>query len=108
MELLQQWRGVEREPGKYGSEYAALAHQAYPAPDTAVVLSLQPIDTNSHRVSKLLHSFAWIRPSTTAADRNAHLATDSPRPMLAPLVRRIPKPGTLGTQSLPLRIAKLE
>lgn len=62
IEFPQQWDEVEKEPGKYESEFATMANQVYPALDTAIVLSLNPIDTNSLRVPKHLQDLAWDHP----------------------------------------------
>ncbi len=62
IELPQQWDEVETEPKKFKSEFAAMANQVYPALDTSIVLSLNPIDTNLLRVPAHLQDFAWDSP----------------------------------------------
>ena len=67
IELPQQWDEVETSPGRYESEFAAMANQVYPALDTAIVLSLNPIDTNSLRVPDHLKDYAWDSPERISA-----------------------------------------
>ncbi|TWU55001.1 hypothetical protein Poly51_37500 [Rubripirellula tenax] len=59
IELPQQWDEIETAPGTYASEFATIANQVYPALDTAIVLSLNPIDTNALRVPKHLRESTW-------------------------------------------------
>lgn len=62
VELPQQWDEVETAKGNFASEFAATANQVYPPTGTAIVLSLNPIDTSSSRVPKHLERFAWDSP----------------------------------------------
>lgn len=62
IELPQQWDEVETAPGKYESEFAAMANEVYPALDTAIVLSLNPIDTNALRIPEHLKDTRWDSP----------------------------------------------
>ena len=54
IELPQQWDEIETAPGNYESEFVSMANQVYPALDTAIVLSLNPIDTNALRIPEHL------------------------------------------------------
>jgi len=62
IELPQQWDEIETAPGKYESEFAAMANEVYPALDTAIVLSLNPVDTNTLRIPKHLQDTRWDSP----------------------------------------------
>ncbi|MBB3204924.1 hypothetical protein FHS27_000691 [Rhodopirellula rubra] len=62
IELPQQWDEVETAPAKYESEFAAMANEVYPAIDTAIVLSLNPIDTNTLRIPEHLQDTRWDSP----------------------------------------------
>ena len=62
VELPQQWDEVETSEGVFSSEFAAIADEVYPALDTEVVLSLNPIDTTARRVPKHFDGFAWDDP----------------------------------------------
>lgn len=54
VELAQQWDEVELSPGSLKSPFLKIANELYPAFDTALVLSINPIDTSSLRVPKHL------------------------------------------------------
>lgn len=57
IELPQQWDEVETTSENYESPFAAMANEVYPKLDTALVISMNPIDTGTHRVPEhLLHS----------------------------------------------------
>ncbi|WP_146460514.1 hypothetical protein [Rubripirellula tenax] len=59
IELPQQWDEIETSPGKYESEFVSLANRVYPALDTAIVLSLNPIDTNALRIPEHQRDSPW-------------------------------------------------
>ena len=59
VELAQQWDEIETANGEYNSPFASIANKVYPPLDTAVVLSMNPIDTMANRVPKHLESFDW-------------------------------------------------
>jgi hypothetical protein len=54
VELAQQWDEVELSPGKFKSPFLKIANEFYPASNTSVVLSINPIDTSNLRVPKYL------------------------------------------------------
>ncbi|MGB7328132.1 MAG: hypothetical protein WBD31_24870 [Rubripirellula sp.] len=59
IELPQQWDEIEATPATYTSEFVSMANQVYPALDTSIVLSLNPIDTNALRVPEHLRDLSW-------------------------------------------------
>lgn len=54
VELAQQWDEVEVSPGKFKSPFLKIANAFYPASDTSIVLSINPIDTSSLRIPQHL------------------------------------------------------
>ena len=54
IELPQQWDDIESAPGIYESPFLKMANEVYPAFDTGIVLSLNPIDTNAIRIPAYL------------------------------------------------------
>ncbi len=50
IELPQQWDDIEPRPGKYTGKWFDIANAYYPAAGIKLVISLNPIDTNSLRV----------------------------------------------------------
>lgn len=54
VELAQQWDEVSLSPGKFRSSFLKIANDFYPASNTSIVLSINPIDTSSLRVPKHL------------------------------------------------------
>ncbi len=59
IELPQQWDEVEMAAGNFSSPFAKMANEVYPQLGTAVVLSLNPIDTSAVRVPKHLLDVPW-------------------------------------------------
>lgn len=62
IELAQQWDEIERKPGEFDSPYLKIANQAYPALNTSIVLSINPIDTTNLRVPKWLTGRSFDDP----------------------------------------------
>ncbi len=54
VELAQQWDEVELSPGTFKSPFLKIANEFYPASNTSLVLSINPIDTSRPRVPKHL------------------------------------------------------
>ncbi|MFG0291283.1 MAG: hypothetical protein ACF8CQ_24175 [Rhodopirellula sp. JB044] len=50
IELPQQWDDIESAPEVYNSPFLIMANEVYPAFDTGIVLSLNPIDTSALRL----------------------------------------------------------
>lgn len=59
IELPQQWDEVARADGTFDSEFAVMANEVYPALDTSLVLSLNPIDTTANRLPAYLQGEPW-------------------------------------------------
>lgn len=70
IELPQQWDDIESKPGVYDSPFLAMANEVYPAFDTAIVLSLNPVDTTSLRVPAYLQGKALDDAEVVAAFNN--------------------------------------
>lgn len=67
VELAQQWDEVELSPGKFESLILGIANRLNPASGTAIVLSINPIDTANLRVPKHLRGQAFDSPDFISA-----------------------------------------
>ena len=59
IELPQQWDEIETEQGSYTSPFVAMANEVYPQLETAIVLSMNPVDTAANRVPGHLQIKEW-------------------------------------------------
>lgn len=62
VELPQQWDEIEPKPGQFTSPFLDIANAYYPTVGIRLVISLNPIDTNSLRLPKDLQGKAFDDP----------------------------------------------
>ena len=66
IELPIQWDDIEQKPEIYSNQYIDIADSFYPAQQIKVLLSINPIDTNTLRLPKDLQGLSFDNPRVIA------------------------------------------
>ena len=66
LELPQQWNEAHPAAARFDTPFVAMANRVYPPADTALVLSLNPIDTSALRVPDRLDGKSFDAPEVVA------------------------------------------